>query len=164
MLLIVSGCSPDTNQYKSQTPALHPETFFNGNLKSWGVFEDYRGQAVERFTMTAKASWDGDKGDMREYFTFADGRKHERHWTFTKVDDTHFIGTAPDVPGEARGEVFGSALHWTYPITLTIKGKPVTVRFDDWLYMTDETHMFSRVKVTKFGLPVGELTMFFEKQ
>ncbi len=162
-VLLLSACSPDPAQYKSETPALHPETFFNGELKSWGVFEDWRGQAVERFTMNATASWKGGKGRMDERFTFADGRASERHWTFVMTDAAHFIGTAPDVVGEAKGEVSGNALHWVYRIVLPVNGKDVTVRFDDWLYLVDGTHMFSVVKVSKFGLPVGRMTMFFEK-
>ena len=154
---------PDLAYYKDEKPTLAPDDFFNGSLTSIGVFEDALGRAVERFRMDATASWDGDSGKMHERFLFADGRKAERHWTFRKTADGGFIGTAPDVIGEAKGEVSGNALHWVYTITLPVGGHDVSVTFDDWLYLIDETHMISRVRARKFGLPVGQMTMAFEK-
>ncbi len=162
--LLFSSCSPDLERYKQETPILQPDRFFNGRLNSWGFFQNSQGQAVKRFKMQADAKWQGDHGTMDEYFMFNDGSTQERHWTFAKTGDDSFVGTAPDVTGDAKGTVYGNTLHWVYTITLNVDNKPHTVTFNDWLYLIDDSHMFSMVQIKKFGLPVGKLTMFFTKQ
>jgi hypothetical protein len=144
--------------------AFRPREFFNGHLQSWGLFQDYTGAAVARFSMQADASWKGNKGSMHEAFIFADGRHKERQWAFTAADDRHFAGAAPDVTGAAKGEACGNELHWVYTITLAIGDSEYEVDFDDRLYLIDKNHLFSKVRITKWGLPVGRLTMFFEKR
>jgi hypothetical protein len=144
-------------------PRFHPDVFFNGELDSWGVFVGWNGVPRQQFEMHAEASWEGNKGQMHEFFHFTDGTKRERQWTFVKTDDAHFIGTAPDVIGEARGVVSGDTLHWVYTINLSVGGKTRSVRFDDWLYRVDDRHVFSEISASKFGIPVGHMTMFFRK-
>ena len=144
-------------------PPFAPQQFFNGKLSSWGVFQDPLGRTALQFTMHADANWQGNTGMMHEQFVFSDGSKKERFWTFRMTDASHFIGTAPDVDGEAEGVVRNNALHWIYTIRMPINGHDIPVRFDDWLYPTDAKHLFSKVHIRKWGLPVGELTMFFAK-
>jgi hypothetical protein len=143
--------------------AFKPKEFFDGRLQAWGLFQDFSGAPVARFSMQADASWEGNKGMMHEVLTFANGLRKERQWTFIAVDDRHFSGTAPDVIGEARGEACGAELHWVYTILLPVNGQAQAVGFDDRLYLLDENHVFSKIKIRKWGLPVGRLTMFFEK-
>ena len=154
---------PTLRDYAGEAPTFSPETFFNGKLVSYGAVRDWRGKTIQRFTMHAEAHWEKETGTMDEHFLFADGTTRERHWTFRR-EGTRFIGTAPDVEGDAVGEVTGPALHWIYNIRLPLKQGERLVHFDDWLILTDENHLFSEVKISKFGLPVGRMTMFFEKQ
>ena len=174
-IALLAGCAPDPARYAGQTPALRPDQFFDGTLDAYGVFEDWRGQATSRFHMVATAAWhgtgDNKTGSMHEDFSYADGSKATRDWTFRMVDASTFIGTAPDVVGEARGTVYGNALHWVYTIyvpTQKPREEQTAVTFDDWLYLVgdgaDSSHMISRVAASKFGVPVGQLTMFFEKR
>ncbi len=171
LLSLLSACGPDASLYLAQTPALRPDQFFNGTLDAYGVFENWRGQATSRFHMIATAEWHGDDGAMHEAFTYQDGTTATRDWTFKMLDDRTFIGTAPDVIGEAKGTVYGNALHWVYTIyvpTNKPRAEQTAVKFDDWLYLvgdaTDNSHMISRVSASKYGLPVGQLTMFFDKR
>lgn len=171
LLLTLAACGPDSAAYKTEAPALQPNRFFNGTLDAYGVFEDWQEQATSRFHMIATAAWQGNAGTMHEAFTYQDGTEATRDWTFAMQDATHFTGTAPDVVGAAKGEVFGNALHWRYTIyvpTNKQRDQQTAVDFDDWLYLvgdgTDDRHMISRVSASKFGVPVGQLTMFFEKR
>jgi len=143
--------------------AFKPKEFFDGRLQAWGLFQDFTGAPLARFSMQADASWEGNKGAMHEVLTFASGIRKERQWTFSAADDRHFFGTAPDVVGEAKGEACGAELHWVYTIMLPKDDKVQAVDFDDKLYMVDKDHVFSKIKIKKWGLPVGRLTMFFEK-
>jgi hypothetical protein len=35
--------------------------------------------------------------------------------------------------------------------------------FDDWGYLIDETHAVNRASMRKFGIEVGQVTLFFTK-
>jgi hypothetical protein len=162
-LLSLSACGPKPEDYAVGKPILRPEVFFNGDFTSYGYFQDYLGRASKGFTTKSFGEWHGNKGTMKELFFFNDGQRKERKWIFTKVDDHHYTGTASDVKCVARGEAYGNVLHWVYRITLPIDGEDQLVTFDDWLTLIDDNHMFSKIKITKWGIPVGKLTMFFEK-
>lgn len=154
---------PIPQDYAAESPHFVPETFFNGELQSWGLIRDWKGHATRRFTMRQTDRWNGKRATLDEAFQFTDGSKAERHWNITKIDDRHYLGTAPDVIGEAKGETAGNALHWVYDIRVPMNGKEMVVTFDDWLYLIDERTLFSFVHIRKFGLPVGEMTMVFRK-
>jgi hypothetical protein len=64
---------------------------------------------VKRFTVVLHASWHGDTGTLDEDFTYSDGSRQRRVWTLRKTAPGRFIGTAPDVIGQAVGEVAGNA-------------------------------------------------------
>jgi hypothetical protein len=155
--------APSVEQYKAETPVLRPEVFFNGTLQSWGMIQNLFGKTTRHFTARQAVEWHGNQGVMHETLNFSDGTVKQRQWHFTLTDDHHVIGTAPDVAGEAVGEFYGNALHWKYDINVDSGSGEHTVTFDDWLFLTDPTHMFSLIRITKFGLPLGTLTMFFEK-
>ena len=164
-LLFLTSCGQtDINIYKAEKPALRPEQFFNGKLTSWGIFRNRTGEVMKRFVMQMDATWIDNEAHLHEDFVFSDNDTHMRDWKITKIDDTHYIGTAPDVIGEAKGEVAGNALHWIYKIKIASAKDTNVVTFDDWLYMIDDNTMYSFVTIKKYGIRVGDLTMFFQKQ
>lgn len=161
----ITACNPvDPQIYQAEKPAFVPEQFFNGKLTSHGIIRNRNGQVMKRFIMQMTANWIDNEASLHEDFVFADGDTHMRDWKIVKRDATHYIGTAPDVVGEAKGEVSGNSLHWIYDIKVPDGQKERVVRFDDWLYMLDDTTMVSFVTIKKFGIRVGDLTMFFQKQ
>ncbi len=156
--------APNLTDYAQETPVFRPEKFFNGTLSNWGMVRDWSGKVDRRFSMTQTDHWEGNHGTLDEAFTFADGATAQRHWTITKTGPTTYIGRAPDVVGDAVGEARGNALHWVYAIRVPRGKDTITVTFDDWLYLVDEQTLFSFVRIRKFGLPVGEMTMVFRKE
>ena len=38
------------------------------------------------------------------------------------------------------------------------------VKLDDWMYLIDENTMANRSFMSKFGVEVGQITLFFRKQ
>ena len=66
--------------------------------------------------------------------------------------------------GEARGEVAGNTLRWNYVLNLPVDGKEYEVQLDDWMYMMDKDTLINRSYMTKFGVEVGQITLFFRKQ
>ena len=40
----------------------------------------------------------------------------------------------------------------------------MNVKFDDWLIMQDEKHVFNTATMKKFGIRLGDVYLFFTKQ
>ncbi len=162
-LSAATGCATRIDDYAGETPPFAMETFFSGDLRAWGVFQDRNGKVVRRFTVDMTGRWDGDTGVLEEDFVFADGEIDRRVWTFRKTGPATYSGTADDVVGEATGVVAGNALRWEYQLRLPVDDKVYTVTFDDWMYLLDENRMVNRSVMKKFGVRLGEVILFFEK-
>ena len=73
-------------------------------------------------------------------------------------------GTAADVDGEAFGEVSGNAFHWRYVLNLKVDDSTYKVAFDDWMYLLDDKTLANRSYMSKLGVELGQVTLFFRKQ
>ena len=166
LLLALAACStppmPDT--YAQETPKLDLQQYFNGTLDAHGIFQDRYGKVLKRFTVVMRASWQGDTGTLDEDFTYADGSRQRRVWTLRKTAPGRFIGTAPDVVGQAVGEVAGNALRWQYVLALPVDGTLYHVDFEDWMFLMDDKVMLNRAAMSKFGFGLGAVTLSFSKR
>jgi hypothetical protein len=166
LLLALAACStpPTPATYAQETPKLDLQQYFNGTLDAHGIFQDRAGKVVKRFSVVIRASWVGETGTLDEDFTYADGSKQRRVWTLRKTAPGRFIGTAPDVIGEAVGEVAGNALRWQYVLALPVDGTLYHVDFEDWMFLMDDTVMLNRAAMSKFGFSLGAVTLSFSKR
>ena len=169
MTLLLAGCSsPAVVQYADQKPELDLSQFFSGTIHAYGIFTDRSGEVKKRFTVLIKANWtvvDGKKvGTLDESFDYSDGTKQKRIWTLTEVEPGKFIGKADDVIGEAKGELAGNALNWTYTLALPVDDTIYHVQFNDWMYLITPKVMLNRAKMSKFGFELGEVTLSFYKR
>ena len=64
----------------------------------------------------------------------------------------------------ATGQARGNALYWEYDLNLDVGDSVWQVRFSDWMFREDERVVINRATVSKFGLTIGEVTIFFYKQ
>jgi hypothetical protein len=163
---LLTACgSVDVTTYADQKPQLDLPTFFDGKMDAWGIFQKRGGELVRRFQVEIIGTWESpEKGQLDEYFTYADGEKQRRVWTLTRQPDGTWHGTADDVVGTAIGKVSGNALHWKYVLKLPVDGKVYEVNFDDWMWLMDENTMMNRSTMSKFGFDLGEVTLFFQKR
>jgi hypothetical protein len=165
-IALLSSCATraDIADYANEKPTLDLQQYFNGTLDAWGMFQDRSGKVVKRFTVVMRCKWEGDVGTLDEDFTYSDGTKQKRVWTLRKVAPNRYIGTAPDVVGEAIGITAGNALHWKYVLALPVDGKVYDVHFDDWMYLMDDHVMLNRAAMSKFGIGLGQITLSFNKR
>lgn len=163
LLLSLASCAPSLQQYQHKTPRLDLQQYFNGRVEAWGLVQDFRGNVTRRFQVSIDGRWQGDTGTLDEHFLFDDGEKQFRRWTLTKLDEQRYRGTADDVVGEAEGEVAGNTLRWRYTLRLPVDGSTYDIAFDDWMYQMDEQRLFNKATLSKFGIEVGEVTLFFQK-
>ena len=163
---VLTACgSVEVTQYAQEKPTLELSSFFTGTIDAWGIFQKRNGEVARRFTVEIHASWVGpDEGTLDEHFTYSDGEKQRRVWTLKRQVDGTWQGTAEDVVGIATGKVSGNALRWKYVLRLPVDGKEYLVNFDDWMWQMDDQSMMNRSTMSKFGVDLGEVTLFFRKR
>ncbi|WP_241967932.1 DUF3833 domain-containing protein [Pseudidiomarina marina] len=163
-LSLLVGCSANIEDYQGEEPQLKLEEFFDGELVAYGMVQDYSGKVIQRFRADLKGTWDGNEGVLDEQFYYADGSEQERIWYITKTGENSYEGRASDVEGVAEGTTAGNVLNWSYTLIIERDGEPFSVKLDDWLYLVDEDNMINRTQMYKFGLPVGEITLYIGKK
>jgi hypothetical protein len=162
--LLCSCSSPQLSDYANTTPVFKFEDFFNDKLVAYGIVFDRSGTMTRHFSVDINATWQGNKGTIDEQFIFNDGEKSERIWHIIKRDNGIYEGTASDVVGIAQGKINGSVLTWQYQLMITVDGTEYEVTLDDWMYMLDSNRLFNKTDIIKFGLKMGEVILYIEKQ
>ncbi len=161
---LLGACqSMKIEDFRGTTPRLVLEEYFAGETKAWGIFEDRFGNLRREFKVDIQGTWDGRTLTMVEDFVYADGEVDQRIWRIEKVGDNLYRGRADDVLGTAEGVVEGKALTWTYDMILNVGGTDLKVRFTDWMFQQDDEVLINRASVTKFGIELGTVTLFFRK-
>jgi hypothetical protein len=164
MVLLLSACAIVTPQdYAKETPKLDLATYFNGKVDGWGMVQDRSGKVLRRMYVELDCKWNGNDGILDESFQWSDGKTEKRVWKIRK-DGDRYIGTAGDVVGEAKGEAAGNALRWNYVLALTVNDSTYKMDMDDWMWMVDEKTMANRTTMSKLGLKVVEISIFFRKR
>jgi hypothetical protein len=163
-LMLLSGCtSMNPTDFKDAEPRLVLEDYFAGETRAWGIFEDRFGTLRRQFTVDITGQWDGRELVLDERFHYADGERDRRVWRITKTGDHAYEGRAGDVVGTAEGMAYGNALNWRYDMDLKVGEGTWRVHFNDWMFLQPNGVLINRARVTKFGLEIGEVTLFFMK-
>lgn len=158
------GCGTQLSDYESSSPKFNLFEYFVGDVKAWGIVQDYSGKQVRSFEVAIVGRVKGDRLTLVEDFIYNDGVQEQRVWQINRLADGTYQGTAQDIVGMATGAEQGNAMRWQYDFELPYDGSTMTVSMDDWLYRQDEKHLFNITKVKKFGVEVAQVTIFFQKQ
>ncbi|MBV8657609.1 MAG: DUF3833 domain-containing protein [Burkholderiales bacterium] len=162
-LLLTACASPDIDHYRNEQPAFDPSVFFAGHTEAWGMFQKRNGEVVRRFTVDMEGAWQGKEFVLNESFIYNDGERQHRQWHLVRTGTNSWSGTASDVVGTATGQTEGNALQWEYVLTVPVGSSSYDFSFDDWSYLIDKTHAVNRASMRKFGIEVGQVTLFFTK-
>jgi hypothetical protein len=138
--------------------------FFSGHTTAYGIFEDRFGRIRRRFDGLFVGRWSGDEFVLNETFTFDDGEVESRIWRLKPVRDGRFTATTPDCIGTANCEAFAQNTRMRYRFNLKLKRRTVPVRLDDRIYRVDDYRAVNRCRVSKWGIKLGELTIFLERR
>ena len=162
--ILMSGCAVLVpRDYAKETPKLDLATYFNGKVDGWGMVQDRSGKVLRRMVVELDCKWNGNEGVLDESFQWSDGKTEKRIWKIRK-DGDRYIGTAGDVVGDARGEAAGYALRWSYVLALPVDGSTYNMDMDDWMWMIDEKTLANRTTMSKLGVRVAEISIFFRKR
>lgn len=166
-LMLVSalmGCAGKTTEdFAGSAPRFVIEQYFAGKTRAWGLFEDRFGKVRRQFTVDIEGRWDGRELILDERFVYKDGETDRRVWTILKTAEGRYEGRADDVVGIATGESNGNALNWRYTMMLKVGDGAWRVQFDDWMLQQDDEVMINRASVSKWGIEIGQVTLFFRK-
>jgi hypothetical protein len=162
--LLLTGCnSMRPENFKDSEPKLVLFDYFKGKTSAWGIFEDRFGNVRRQFQVDIEGQVEGNEITLDERFQYDDGEKDQRIWQIRKTGDHTFEGTADDVIGIAKGTVQGNALNWTYDLNLKVGDTSYKVHFDDWMFLQPGGVMINRARLSKWGVDIGEVTLFFKK-
>ena len=164
-MFTILGCSSKKlNSYQNNTPKLDLRHFLNGKTKAWGIVEDFNGKITKRFVVEMQTTWNGNKGELVEHFSYDDNTTSKRIWYIEYNENNTFTAKAEDVIGTAKGVQSGNALQINYTLKLPVGNKTYNVKLDDWMYQIDENTLMNKSDIKKFGITVAKLTIFFQKQ
>ena len=164
-LVMLAGCAtPDLRDHSGAGPAFDLVDYFDGSSRAWGQFQDRFGKVRRRFVVDIDGQWDGETLTLTEDFLYDDGETEQRIWTLRKTGTETWEGHADGVVGTATGRTSGNAFNWRYAFDLqTGDGETLRVDFDDWLWRQDEHVVINRAYVSKLGIAVGEVLIFFTR-
>ena len=162
-LLLISCGQVPVERYANEKPVLDLPTYFSGPVQAWGMFQDRSGEVIKRFHVDIQSRREGDKLILDERFLYSDGTRQRLVLTLTPDGTGRWIGTADDVVCEAIGEVAGNALRWRYHLNLPVDDSTYVVYFDDWMYLMDDDTLINRSVMSKFGIELGQVTLFFRR-
>jgi hypothetical protein len=164
VFFFLSGCSGMAlDSFKDAKPELVLEDYFKGRTEAWGIFEDRFGKLRRQFKVTIDGTWDGKTLTLDERFKYDDGETDQRIWRITKLGKGKYEGTAADVIGIATGEASGNALNWRYDMDLKVGDGSFKVTFNDWMFLQSDGVLINRARVSKLGVEIGSVTLFFKK-
>lgn len=155
--------SHNINDFKSETPKFDFQEYFTGPIDAWGMIQGPTGKINRRFTAELTGTWQGDQGQLDEIFVFNDGEVLERQWNITRRGADSYTATADDIDGTAKGRTSGNAANWNYVMLLPVGDSTYKVRFDDWMFLMKDGVIINKATLKKFGLKVGEMTVFMKK-
>ena len=151
------------DDFAGTTPVFKPEDYFQGHSRAWGMFQDRFGNVRRQFVVDIDGSLQDGTLVLDERFVYADGEHATRLWRIRPLGNGEYEGTAGDVVGTARGRVAGNAMNWVYDLDLPINGSVWRVHFDDWMLLQDPEVMLNKSTITKFGIELGQVFIFFRR-
>ena len=163
-LIGISSCSnTKVHEYHNQTPKLDLQKFIDGKIKGYGVVENRSGIITRRFEFDGNGYWQNDIGYFDETISYIGGNTESRRWEIHKINNQYYEATTKDVIDKAKIYVDGNSMNWQYVMKIRVDDKTYNIKFDDWMYLINEDKMINRNYFTKFGIGVGQLTLFMEK-
>jgi hypothetical protein len=163
--IAITSCSNvNIKDFENTKPVFRLEEYFQGESTAWGVVLDRSGGVVKQFEVALKGTYENKTLKLEEKFKYSDGTESERIWTVVKTGENLYEGTAGDVVGKATGRSNGNALNWSYTLLLPVDGSTMEIQFDDWMFLQNEKVLINKAVMTKYGIYVGEILIFFTRK
>lgn len=160
----ISGCSHvRVEDNLGRTPTLDPRTFFAGTLCADGVVRDWRGRQIRQFNARILASWDEQGvGTLDEVFAFDDGLE-TRVWTLTPAGPGRYQAQATDVPEATLMHYAGNSIQMEYTLRYGPPDDSIDLSMDDRMYQVADGVVINETRMSKWGIPVGQVLLVMRR-
>ncbi|MEN2494756.1 MAG: hypothetical protein TECD_00664 [Hyphomicrobiaceae bacterium hypho_1] len=138
--------------------------FFEGQTQAWGIFEDRFGKIRLHLSINMNGSWSRDNFVLEENFYYNDGRQENRKWLIKNGKCDQFLATCDDCIGQAIGQIIENEIKMRYHFRLKMRKHVLHVYFIDRIIKLDNYRAVNRATMYKWGIKLGELSLFFEKK
>ena len=160
----ISCSSVSIEDFNGKEPDFDFLNFFQGDVEAWGIIEDRFGNLKRQFKVEMFGKMDNGILIVEEDFYYSDGEKDKRIWKFNKLSEKNYNGIANDIIGTALGKEEGNAFNMSYQMDLDIGLMELRVTFDDWMYRIDKNTVINKASISKYGLNIANITLFFYKK
>ncbi len=134
--------------------------YFDETIYGYGVIE--RGdRIVSRFDMIVQPGFQDDVLELDETFLFDNGSQYRRVWRLKRQSPGVWIGGADNVDGKTRVEVIDGVVRMHYVAEFPNNDDMISLRFNQRLFPMAGEIVMNRSKLSKFGIPVGTVTVVF---
>ena len=137
--------------------------YFQGKTKAWGIVVDRFGNFQKSFSVEMIGTIKKDKLILNEYFLYDSGESENREWIIEKKGPHSYRGVSENIIGFADGKELKNTMNFVYKSNIQIAGQNIKVEFDDWFLRPDEDTVINRAEITKFGIKLAEVSIFFRK-
>jgi hypothetical protein len=161
---LITSCSVKLSDYNKIDKSFDIKNYFTGDIVAWGTVQDYNNKVNRRFCVEINGTWQGNSGLLAEKFYFKDGEISYRNWQLTKRSDGSYEGVAEDVIGTAIGKHKGFSFQFKYELLLKVDDDSYQVSMDDWMFQLDEYRVINKTAISKLGVNVANVTIFFDKE
>ena len=144
-------------------PLFEPTTFFEGRTIAWGLFEDRFGRVRRKFSVEMSGSWRDQVFYLDERFTYDTGESESRTWRIVPAGNQRFTATCVDCIGTADGRCDADSIRMAYRFRLKLNAREIAVDFDDRIYRIEDGVAINRTTMSKWGIKLGELSLFFQR-
>ena len=137
--------------------------YFQGETSAWGLVVDRFGNFQRSFSVELIGTIDNDKLILQEYFVYDNGDSENREWVIEKTGTFSYKGFSDNIIGFAEGKEYKNTMNFVYKSKIQIAGIGINVEFDDWFLRPNDNTVINRAVITKFGIKLADLTIFFRK-
>lgn len=161
----VSACATAPQFSAMQGPkGIVLERDFVGRSYAKGTFTNKVTGSQRGLTVVLDGRRIRDGLTLREDFTYSDGERDVKTWTFRKTGPETYAGTREDVVGEAVIRQEGEGVRLSYDVDLTTGTGKVRVHFEDVIERRGDGVIVNRAIVSKFGAPIGDVDLMFSRR
>lgn len=142
------------------------EDFFAGETQGWGVSQNRWGKLQNQFAISAHGLWDADRRilQLTETYVFDDGHVDVVNWKIMREAKQRYVGRESTLVGSAKGEQRNNWFRWRYRRNVPGKGgSSSTLGFDDCFWLQEDGVLIARASITKLGIEVASMSVFYRK-
>jgi hypothetical protein len=140
------------------------EEFFAGRTIGKGSFTIPPVGLKRELVVKTRGKWNGRVLTLVEDFFFADGEKDRKTWRFTKIAPGQYEGTREDVVGKADIRQAGRLVTLAYEADVRAgDGTATRLGFKDVIGYRSSGGVYNTAIITRFGIPIGNVDLVFNK-